>query len=388
MNHKIFIIFGLLLSGFYAAAQAESSIREIHMLDARNGWALAYQSNSPRVLRTTTGGESWKDVTPKVFEPDRWEYAFPSAKTAWISTSKGLVLTSDGGKTWAKAEDPKFYFNEGSQCRLVDAKHGTASTEDGGLGSSYYNFFDTEDCGLTWKPVTIVPPEEYKGSDVKPGTVHLSNICGDRIGYYRPGKVVIALGDLGDETPKGVVRLLVSNDLKSWRELRLSLPEKYRNGLVEPLEPVFFDEKRGLLPVQIVELPANTVNFRGLLFYATKDGGKTWTERSGPAGLKATGYQMEIVSAKDIFVCDGEGLLASHDGARSWRAFKPNIDFGRGNPRRYVLQLDFADATHGWIVIADSTKIYPNGEFFLYKTENGGKSWRELENKLKGTTKE
>jgi photosystem II stability/assembly factor-like uncharacterized protein len=386
MHKKSFINLALLLSCFYATAQAKSSIREIQMLDARNGWALAYQSNSPRVLRTTTGGESWKDVTPKVFEPDRWEYAFPSAKTAWISTSKGLVLTSDGGKTWAKAEDPKFYFNEGSQCRLVDAKHGTASTEDGGLGSSYYNFFDTEDGGLTWKPVMINPPAEYAGA--KPGTVHLSNIACDRIGYYPPGKVVIALGDLGDETPKGVVRLLVSNDLKSWPELRLPLPEKYHDGLVEPSEPVFFDEKRGLLPVQIVEETTNAVNFHGLLFYATKDGGKTWMMREGPDGLKAMGYQLKIVSAKDIFICDNTVLMASHDGARSWQAFQPNIDFGRGNPRRYVLQLDFADAKHGWIVIADSTKIYPNGEFFLYKTENGGKNWRELENKLKGTTTE
>ena len=286
MRKKSFISLALLLSGFCALANGESSIREIHMLDARNGWALAYQSNFPRVLRTTSGGGSWKDVTPKGFEQGRWECAFPNPKTAWISASKGLVLTGDGGKTWAKAEDPKFYFNEGSQCRLLDAKRGTASTEDGGAGSAYYNFFDTQDGGLTWKPVMITPPEEYKGSDMKPGTVHLSNIACDRIGYYPPGKVVIVFGDLGDETPKGVVRLLVSSDLKSWRELRLPLPEKFRDGLVEPSEPVFFDEKHGLLPVQIVEFTTNAVNFRGLLFYATKDGGKTWTGRAGPTALQ------------------------------------------------------------------------------------------------------
>src|SRR5437762_7884763 len=56
--------------------------------------------------------------------------------------------------------------------------------------------------------------------------------CGDGISYYPPTKVIITHGDQGDEQPKGAVRLSLSTNLgKAWRDLRLPVPEKYRDGL-------------------------------------------------------------------------------------------------------------------------------------------------------------
>jgi photosystem II stability/assembly factor-like uncharacterized protein len=386
MHPKIIISVLLLLIGYCEAVAAEANpagtntetLREIHMLTARAGWALAYRSNFPRILRTTSGGESWQDVTPNPISEDQWQCEFPNPKTAWLSTTSGLSRTTNGGKTWTNAAAPKFYFSDGAQCRWLDAHRGVACEADFGAGNAYYNFFDTRDGGLTWQPVMIIPPAAYADRSARPGTIHLCNLCCDRIGYYPPGKVIIVAGDMGDEAPKGVVRLRLSRDLKSWRDLRLPLPEKFRRGLVEPSTPVFFDQQRALLPVQILAETNDFPGFSALLFYATEDGGETWAARTAPPGLRNSGYHLAMVSARDIFVCDDNGLLASHDGARTWRVFKPNIDFGRRDSRRYVSQLDFADATHGWIVIADSTRIYPDSEFFLYRTTNGGKTWREL----------
>jgi photosystem II stability/assembly factor-like uncharacterized protein len=383
---KMIFCLMVVLGGYRMAASPEarpvatsvSSIRYIHMASKKDGWAWADGSAGFRVLRTTSGGENWEDVTPYSMLNEHQECEFPDSKTAWISTKTGLLLTKNGGKTWTRKAAPFFSFMGGSQCRFLDAEHGVASTEDAGAGSAYYTFFDTKDGGLTWKPVIIVPPETYADGSNAPGTVHLSNICGDRMGYYPPGKVVIVCGDLGDETPKGAVRLLVSSDLKSWRNLQLPLPLKYHKGLVEPCQPVFFDKKRGLLPVQIMNETENAFGFGGLLFYETSDGGENWTARGGPSGLTNTDYHLEMVSPKDIYICENKVLLVSHNGAKSWQVLKPNVDFGRGNSRRYVTQMNFADAPHGWIVIADSTKNYPDSEFIVYRTENGGQSWWEL----------
>src|SRR5437762_11216650 len=78
--------------------------------------------------------------------------------------------------------------------------------------------------------------------------------CGDGISYYPPTKVIITHGDQGDEQPKGAVRLSLSTNLgKAWRDLRLPVPEKYRDGLAGPLSPVFFDDRNGLLPAHVLK---------------------------------------------------------------------------------------------------------------------------------------
>ena len=201
-------------------------------------------------------------------------------------------------------------------------------------------------------------------------------MCEDRIGFYPPATIVVAFGDLGDEQPKGVVRLSISTNLgKTWRDLKLPLPDQYRDGLSEPLEPVFFDAKKAVIASHIVKFNADDSHvYDGLVFYSTEDGGKTWLLKPGLITFKAgvSPSDFDVVSAHDIFVRGDANLYVTHNGAHSWQVLKPNIEFGEES-KRDVLQVDFVDATHGWMIISDNRHFYPSGHFILYKTLG----WRE-----------
>ena len=277
----------------------------------------------------------------------------------------------------------------GTSFRFYDPNNLPVEPPEFGSGSAYYRYYETHDGGTTWSPVIIT--STYADNDLPPGTVRLCNLCGDRISYYPPTKVIITHGDHGDEQPKGVVRLSLSMNLgNSWRDLRLAVPEKYPDGLAAPLSPVFFDDKEGLLAAHILKRNADdTLAYSVLVFYASDDGGITWTARPG---IELTSERKEwsfvshvdVVSLKDVFVRGGPNLYVTHNGARSWRTIKPNVDFGLegAKSRRDVSRMNFVDATHGWVVISEIIKDYPYSRFLSYKTSDGGATWRELPLKI------
>ena len=80
----------------------------------------------------------------------------------------------------------------------------------------------------------------------------------------------------------------------------------------------------------------------------------------------------------------GPNLYVTHNGARSWRTIKPNVDFGLegAKSRRDVSRMDFVDATHGWILISDNHSFAPYGKCPLYRTSDGGSTWTELPLKI------
>jgi len=252
---------------------------------------------------------------------------------------------------------------------------------DVGLCQADYDFFETHDGGMTWKPASLFPPGGSSANTPPGGTIHIGNCDGSAVGYYPPRTLIIANGDLMDETPKGVVRLSVSTDAgKSWRDLRLPLPDKHRDELVASLSPCFFGSKNALLPVRVFKQDTNdSHSCNGMIFYATSDGGETWAPRPGIIEGDTGGErQWDFISARNIFGCGGGNLYVTHDGAQSWQTIKPNIDFDRTTSSGGVSQIDFADATHGWAVLYDTFKDFPHDTHYLYKTSDGGKTWTEL----------
>ncbi len=368
----------------HSVVMPNCQINDIHMLNARDGWAEAYGPGGYLILKTTDGARDWKNVSPRPFPYNLWTCEFATTKTAWVTINTngwtGLLMTTNGGRSWAQVGASFHYFTEASNVRFVDDHYGVAQVGDGGLGSIYYTFYETRDGGVSWTPLAVAPPNSI--SEVS-GAVHLSSYNGDRMAYY-PGKtLIVAYGESGDFAPKRYVRLSISTDLgKSWRESHLPLLSKHRNEYTSPLLPVFFGARDGVLPVELFTQSDDSRTFRDLLLYRTTDGGKTWSV-SGSVAISKNGMASEdcdVISATDIVVRNNGILNVTDDGGKTWRGIMPNIDLGLNDPksRRDMARMDFVDAHHGWVIVTDYTKFYPYSNNSFYRTSDGGETWAEV----------
>jgi len=144
------------------------------MIDARNGWAWAKRDEngwawsrgdefSTLLLHTSDSGRTWQDRTPRAFPYTTRICCFPDSQTVLATTDgildgipgpSGILRTTNGGISWvwirmaaiAKMEDFNFF----------NASHGVFREEDGGMGSLYVRFYETQDGGANWLEVPIV----------------------------------------------------------------------------------------------------------------------------------------------------------------------------------------------------------------------------------------
>ena len=348
---------------------------QIHMLTASAGWGWApTATNTRQLLRTSDGGQSWKDVSP----PGNYDYYgsfFLNPQTAWLSfyntntSTGGLLRTSDGGQNWQtlpSTEIPQNTWFEFSSPNL-----GVAETASMGAGNAYINYYQTSDGGATWQPIIITPPTPQP--DLPAGTLHLCNICADNL-YYHPDRTIITYGDMASD-PTGLLRISISTDLgQHWKDLQMPLPDKYAAGSVMPLTPSFFGLS-GLLPVNLIKYnPDGSLAFSVLLLYTTQDGGLNW--QAAPAGLESQQPQtntIQILSMQDVFVRCGQNLCATHDGAQTWHELPSSLNFDQSAPAiDYVSQTSFIDASTGWAITGET------GSTTLWHTTNGAQTWQKL----------
>lgn len=99
----------------------------------------------------------------------------------------------------------------------------------------------------------------------------------------------------------------------------------------------------------------------------TRDGGRTWTFRSGVLASGGTGFSLESVQFQDTLrgcaVGSGGIVLVTSDGGESWRETRHRRSSGDG-----LNDLHMLDGRNGWAV----------GSASLVRTDDGGESWRPL----------
>ena len=352
---------------------------QIHMLNAHDGWGWAAQQGAlSQLLRTGDGGQTWTDVSPKPGSGSAYNYYgsfFLDGQTAWLTyfdstaNNGGLLYTKDGGQNWSNL--PPNQYLQNARVQFSSATDGVAETADMGAGQAHLTYYQTQDAGNTWKVVAISAPNPEDGMPA--GTLHLCNICGDQL-YYDPARVIIAQGDMAND-PVGVVRISVSADLgKTWTNLQLALPAKYAGGSVAPMQPVFFGQT-GLLPVNIIKYDQkNALTFSALVVYVSQDGGQTW--QPAPGELENPLSQInnvQILSAKDVFVVCGKNLCASNDGAQTWKTLSGSLNFDQSTGAAdAVTMFNFIDPQNGWAVSGQS------GATTLWQSQDGGATWAKM----------
>jgi hypothetical protein len=111
-------------------------------------------------------------------------------------------------------------------------------------------------------------------------------------------------------------------------------------------------------------------------FYATADGGKTWTKIPLPKGM-ASPAARHLRSPRDGYILDTAGsLFVSADGGESWEAHPIGLGEGEKIPTlNYSAAVRFSDARHGQAALA--TIGGGTGWTRALCTSDGGETWME-----------
>ncbi len=245
------------------------------MTDSRTGWALASTPRGSVLLRTTNGGASWKNVSPRVIWPlspaqiaasendiasEGIDFDSLSGQTCWAAMISGdtriiVEQTHDGGRHWTKSQ----FGNQSGYSLLLsflDRRHGWLLTiSDMASGSTRKDLFRTTDGGKTWAFVTRAIPDHIDPNGLTFRTASIGWLAAGYHGY--------------DEMP-----LYRTNDGgRHWRLQVLPEPAGIGDGYGIISRPRFFGPQRrdGSL----------VVNYRGgtrfeRILYSTHDGGQTW----------------------------------------------------------------------------------------------------------------
>lgn len=316
------------------------------MITGQVGWGLTSQ----RILRTTSGGESWLDVTPAggLGPEASLSGFFLDTANAWVLVpsplgfdSGRLLHTGDAGQTWHESETPfssaTLSFSDPQYGWALNASDCTAEACPG-------NLLATTDGGQTWETIAVI-------TGAAPGSLPLR---GTKNGLAFQAPLVGWIG--GAQPEEGYAWLFATQDGgRTWQHQEL--PLSATAGLLSIDPPRFFGSQ-AVLPVESYGISSS------LTFYVSADGGLTW---AATTPVETNGLYA-IASPQDFFIWNGSVLHASPDGGQTWTIVSPNI-----NLSDLLVQLDFVDSTTGWALAFDA-----EGQSNLYRTTDGGVTWTRL----------
>jgi len=348
-------------------ASQSVSLQTIHMLNARDGWAITHDTH---ILHTSDGPANWTDVTPGVGTANmvgatiQASY-FMDQYNGWIATSINGKLTiwstSDGGSLWY----PTALAETGDQVtslQFTDAVHGWLLLSSGITATNEaISLLTTPDGGSTWLPVDSATtqdkdvPQHLPFSGVKTGMTFTDNADG------------WLTGSLQGTNSQPLALYVSTNGGESWEARSLAVPTPKASALRSYI-PDFFDPGNAILPVTF-DAPQAEVSI-----YQTSDGGNHWRSSQPDAAISSN---ISFVNVNDGWAIGNSDhnttVYATTNGGQTWQpTAKP------GAKSAVVDSIDFISPTDGWILINNSTSSTANSGASsdeLFQTQDGGKSW-------------
>jgi photosystem II stability/assembly factor-like uncharacterized protein len=141
------------------ARPTEDALRDVYFVDEQNGWLVCERSiydlktkEEPRtyLLRTTDGGQSWKQVNVigKDVDARLVRALFTEAGRGWAFGEEGaLYTTRDGGENWERQRVPT---------RNLLLGGWFLNSEQGWLVGAGATLLQTSDGGETWRMGTLI----------------------------------------------------------------------------------------------------------------------------------------------------------------------------------------------------------------------------------------
>jgi photosystem II stability/assembly factor-like uncharacterized protein len=299
-------------------------------------WVLGHKSGD--LWHTKNGGRNWQEVPAKAVGGKFHAASFLNEKKGWAVGDGGTIWRSDdGGSTWARISKLEIFtpndwsFISSEQIRFFDDLTGWLVET--------FGVWRTEDSGINWKRVLAIGDPGITGQPAN-------------VAFLSSGRAVVGSGD-------GKVYRTEDGGIH-WQTQTLIEQGDFR-GIS------FVNDQTGWL------------NGYGspdwdFTIYRTEDGGRKWQ----PFHIKDRDrsiYSIQFLTKEEGWAVGSlrqphnadlglpRGLLMhTTDGGESW-ATVPVLD-----GERSFEDIHFADASHGWLFAPNS----------VYRTEDGGKTWRAV----------
>ncbi len=365
-----------------ASPPAPVWFQSLQMTSATSGWALVWSANpgaaadNAHILlaRTTDGARAWSDVTPAAARPmlatlysyealdavdgDRAYLAVSRATSddsGAVSTT-AVFVTADGGRTWSESA---VLTTSAPAVRLsfADASHGwlLLGPVFSGPGQPETWLYRTSDGGLRWSPAATVAP---------PGTYGSNSMC-------QPLNLTLLTAATGWVTIgcRGQPEFLVSRDGGgSWAAQPLPPPAGTLGSVGGPASLTGPQFAGGTGFLTVAPPPPGTPSLLD-----TRDQGQTWQLLALPAGAGQYPQVTFFTPADGVLVTAGPQqalgavFYATADGGRSWTPVPQGTHF-----TQYGEAIDFASEQAGfaWNSGGDTAAAPP-----LYATADSGRTW-------------
>lgn len=367
-------------------ASPQPPLASLHLLSETTGWALSYQT----VLRTLDGGQTWTDVTPPGGRQADRSMAgeFLDATTAWVAVINdsgprlSVFRTADGGETWRGVEVERKASGHifGVSLDFVDSQRGWLMIEpEHGMSSRPGELYRTTDGGERWSLVARSVPLGPSPENGLP--------------FYGPFAFRNALtgwvgGGRGAAFHPDHPLYLTRDGGQTWQAQNLELPAGYSQGELDvAVPPTFFPPQYedGVLPV--IFMPGSHQDQElATVIYVTHDGGERWRSAKPLRGAGIVNFAdadhgwIWIAEPRDYGArTPVRGKLSrTRDGGQTWTIINPDRTLrellSRGDN---IVELNFVSKRVGWAVLRgpDVNKPLSQRATTLLKTVDGGYTW-------------
>ena len=366
MNYIKFLLPFFFISANYILPQIKwmspspspSTIYSLFFVDSLNGWAAGASSC---VLKTTDGGETWKEqfvplptTLRKIYFSDRNKGVIIGGEV-WAPYSGSVLVTTDGGDTWVD-RDPISYPND---TRGFNDLH--FLNESVGYIAGFNGVYKTYNMGQTWLP---------KGGTGWATAIYFTDA--------QTGYLGNTTGSLLKTTDGAGTWVEVANMHWTWHK-----DIKFVNSQVGWLVSTGLYDNYGIIrkttdgglswavqdsqtntcynAIQIID-PLNVivVGEGGRILYTT-DGGSQWY--SGGANDDGEYYDIVLQGTRKWITGEKNGfprLFVSTESGFPWKLCSSVLT------ENSLSDISFSDSSKGWLVGSNGT---------LLKTIDGGENW-------------